>query len=172
MIRLIPLTRLLVLLVLGLSLAGCGFKLRGSAQLPFSTLNIGLPESSALRAEMARTITSSSQTRIVDDPREAQAVLLVLADTQAKNILSLSSAGRVREYELVRNFIFQVNDANGQPLIPRAQIVMRRDISFNDDQVLSKEAEEALLWRDMQTDLMQQLLRRLAAAKPHPAPPN
>lgn len=161
--------RAFTVLLAGLTLAGCGFQLRGSAQLPFSTLNIGLPESSSLRADMARTITSSSQTRIVDDPREAQAVLLVLVDTQAKHILSLSSAGRVREYELVRNFIFQVNDASGQPLIPRSQIVMRRDISFNDDQVLSKEAEEALLWRDMQNDLMQQLLRRLAAARPKPA---
>lgn len=160
--------RLLVPLLLCFLVAGCGFQLRGSAQLPFSTLNIALPESSALRAEMARTITSSSQTRIVDDPQQAQAVLSVLTDTQSKHILSLNSAGRVREYELVRNFAFQVTDPAGQSLIPRSQIVMRRDITFNDDQVLSKEAEETLLWRDMQTDLLQQLLRRLAAAKLKP----
>lgn len=152
-----------------LALAACGFHLRGSAELPFTTLNIALPESSALRAEMARTITSSSQTTIVDNPKEAQAVLSVLADTQTKNILSLNSAGRVREYELVRAFTFKVDDAAGQPLVAPSRIVMRRDITFNDDQVLSKEAEESLLWRDIQNDLLQQLLRRLAAANLKPA---
>ena len=157
------------LLLLAITLTGCGFHLRGSAQLPFKTLNIALPESSALRASMARTITSASETQIVDDPRQAQAVLTVLGDEQAKRILSLNSAGRVREYELVRKFTFQVTDNAGQSLVPRGQIVMRRDLTFDDDQVLSKESEEALLWRDMETDLLQQLLRRLAAAKPQPA---
>jgi len=32
--------------------------------------------------------------------------------------------------------------------------------------VLAKESEEALLYRDMQSDLVQQILRRLAAIKP------
>ncbi|WP_416142349.1 LPS assembly lipoprotein LptE, partial [Hydrogenophaga sp.] len=49
--------------------------------------------------------------------------------------------------------------------IPPSQIVLRRDITYNDNLVLSKEAEEALLWRDIQNDLVQQILRRLAAAK-------
>jgi LPS-assembly lipoprotein len=148
-----------------LIVAACGFQLRGSADLPFATLHIALPESSELRADLARTISSSSKTHVVGDPKEAQAILSVMADTQTKKILSLNSAGRVREYELVRTFVFQVNDSAGQFLVPRSQIVMRRDITFNDDQVLSKEAEEVLLWRDIQNDLLQQLLRRLAAAK-------
>ena len=152
-----------------LFITACGFHLRGSAQLPFTTLNIALPQSSPLRAELARTITSSSQTTIVDNPKEAQAVLSVVSDTQSKNILSLNSAGRVREYELVRSFVFKVDDAAGQPIVVPSRIVMRRDVTFNDDQVLSKEAEETLLWRDIQTDLLQQLLRRLAAANPKPA---
>ena len=148
-----------------LIVAACGFQLRGSADLPFATLHIALPESSELRADLARTISSSSKTHVVGEPKEAQAILSVMADTQTKKILSLNSAGRVREYELVRTFVFQVNDSAGQFLVPRSQIVMRRDITFNDDQVLSKEAEEVLLWRDIQNDLLQQLLRRLAAAK-------
>lgn len=161
--------RRLVVVLCSLVVAACGFHLRGSADLPFATLNIALPQSSELRAELARTIASSSKTRVVDDAKDAQAVLSVLGDTQSKKILSLNSAGRVREYELVRTFVFQVNDAAGQNIVPRSQIVMRRDITFNDDQVLSKEAEEVLLWRDIQNDLLQQLLRRLAAAKPQSA---
>jgi LPS-assembly lipoprotein len=52
--------------------------------------------------------------------------------------------------------------------IPPSTITLRRDITFSDDLVLSKESEEILLWRDMQGDLVQQLMRRLAAAKLQP----
>ena len=72
----------------------------------------------------------------------------------------------MREYQLVRTFGFRVSDANGRELIPPGEIVIRRDITFDDSQVLAKEAEEVLLMRDMEDDLVQQLLRRLAASKP------
>lgn len=146
-------------------LTACGFQLRGSSDLPFETLYIALPESSELHAQLTRTVQASSKTRVVGSAAEAQAVFAVTADNQSKNILSLSSAGRVREYELVRTFAFRVHDARGQELVPAGQIVLRREISFADDQILSKENEEALLRRDMQNDLVQQLLRRLSAAK-------
>ena len=84
------------------------------------------------------------------------------------NILSLSSAGRVTEFQLVRTFAFRVVDQEGRDLLAPGQIVIRRDISFSDATVLLKESEEVLLQRDMQNDLIQQLLRRLAAAKTPP----
>lgn len=158
--------RTLAALLCSLLVAACGFQLRGSTQLPFTSLHIALPESSELRAALARTVTSSSQTRIVDDPRQAQAILSVLSDEPSKRILTLNPAGRVTEYQVVRTVVFQVADPNGREIIPRSQITLHRDITFSDNQVLSKESEEALLWRDMQTDLTQQLLRRLAAANP------
>ncbi|MBI2295534.1 MAG: hypothetical protein HYU76_05770, partial [Betaproteobacteria bacterium] len=49
--------------------------------------------------------------------------------------------------------------------IPASEIVLKRDYSFNDEQALSKESEEALLFRDMRNDAVQQLVRRLQAAK-------
>lgn len=161
-----------LLLLLGvLVLSACGFHLRGSSELPFDTLHIALPETSELRAQLLRTVQAASKTRIVESPKEAQAVFTVTGDTQLKNILSLNSAGRVREYQLVRTFNYRITDATGQELAPPGQIVLRRDISFADDQLLSKENEEALLRRDMQSDLVQQLLRRLAAIKPKAAQP-
>jgi LPS-assembly lipoprotein len=76
----------------------------------------------------------------------------------------------VREYQLVRTFGFRVYDPLGRDLIPPGQIVVKRDITFDDSQVLSKQAEEILLVRDMEDDLVQQLLRRLAASKPEFTP--
>ena len=159
-----------ILLVLAtLLISACGFHLRGDYSLPFETLYIGLPEISDLRAVIKRTVEASTQTRIVDSAKEAEATLLVLADTQEKKILSLNSAGRVREFQLTRTFVFKVVDGKNGVFLPQRALAISREMTFDDSAVLSKAAEEGLLWRDIQNDLVQQLLRRLAAAKPQPA---
>ncbi|OHC65841.1 MAG: hypothetical protein A3H93_17325 [Rhodocyclales bacterium RIFCSPLOWO2_02_FULL_63_24] len=180
------------LLLLGL-LAACGFKLRGSAELPgyklpFATIALALEPTSEFYALLKRNIEASSPgTRVVADASEAEAVLTVVGDTSQKTILSLNAAGRAREYQLVRTFTFKVHanvgaTTSAPPVkytdapavagpveyIAPSSITLRRDITFSDDLVLSKESEEALLWRDMQGDLVQQLMRRLAAAKLKP----
>ena len=162
-------TQLFVTLGLVGLLAACGFQLRGDYALPFQTMSIALAPRSELYAQLKRSIEASSSTRIVDNPKEAEANLVVLGDRNEKVILSLNSAGRAREYDLVRTFSFKVSSANSTDYIPPSQIVLRRDMTFNDDLVLSKESEEVLLWRDIQKDLIQQLLRRLATAKPKAA---
>lgn len=146
-------------------LTACGFQLRGAISLPFSTLYISLPETSDIRAAIKRGVEANGETRVVDNPKEAEALLTVLGDVPEKKILSYSAAGRVREYQLVRTFTFRVHDIAGRDYLPLNTMKITRDISFNDSQVLAKESEEALLQRDMQTDLIRQLLRRLAAAK-------
>ena len=157
--------RRLLLVVMTLLLAACGFQLRGAYTLPFDTLHVALPETAELHAQLKRNIEAATQTRIVGDAKSAQAILTVTSDIPAKNILSLNSAGQVREFELVRTFTFRVHDPANRDLMTPGRIVIRRDITYSDVQVLSKESEEALLWRDIQSDLVQQLLRRLAAAK-------
>ncbi len=160
-------TRLALIAVVFLT--ACGFHLRGSYALPYDSLYIALPQANELRALLRRTISAATATRVVDNAKEAQATLAVVSDSQAKNILSLGSDGRVREFQLVRNFSFQVQAPDGRVLVPTSQLSIHRDITFSDAAVLSKESEEALLWRDIQNDLVQQILRRLAAAKPQPA---
>lgn len=160
------LTALLLLLP-----AACGFQLRGAFSLPFQTLYIAQPETSELRAAIKRQVEAATATRVVDDAKQAEAGLLVVADDNSKDILSLSSAGKVREYQLIRSLSFRVVDPKGQDLLAPATIRVTREITFDDTRVLAKESEEALLRRDMQNDIVQQLLRRLAAAKVHPASP-
>jgi LPS-assembly lipoprotein len=157
--------RLLVLAV-ALLLSGCGFQLRGSYTLPFDTLYIALPKTNELHAMLRRSIEASTRTRLVDSAKGAQVILTITGDQQAKNILSLNTSGRVREFQLVRTVSFRLHDPAGRDWLPASQFAIRRDISFNDAEVLAKESEEVLLWRDMQNDLAQQLLRRLSAANP------
>lgn len=150
-------------------LSACGFQLRGSndqAGLLFKTIYLGFPESSLLGTELKRNIRASGDTAVVNDLKAAQVILEVLAETREKVVLSLNSQGRVREYTLYYKLRFRVKDGKEAELLAPTEIVLKRDISFNEAQVLAKEKEEELLYRDMQTDLVQQILRRLTAIKP------
>jgi LPS-assembly lipoprotein len=181
--------KLSVILLLISLLAACGFKLRGSAELPgyklpFATIALGLDPASEFHAQLKRTIEASSPgTKVISDSAQAEAVLAVLGDNSQKTILSLNAAGRAREFQLERTFTFKVLAKGAATTIapqvkfPDAQveapieyiaasaISVRRQMTFSDDLVLSKESEEATLWRDIQSDVVQQLMRRLAAAK-------
>ena len=154
-------------LALGLGallLAACGFHLRGAAQLPFNTLYIQVGYTSPLGHEIRRNLRASNA-RLVDSPASADATLIIMSEIREKQILSLGGQGRVREYQLRYRIGYQVTDGKTTTLIAPSEILLKRDISFNDSDVLAKEAEEALLYRDMQSDAVNQLVRRLQAAK-------
>jgi len=160
--------RKLIVLLLAVSLTACGFQLRGSFNLPWTTFHIGQPENSEIYAQLKRGIEAGGQTRVVTDIKEAQASLVVLRNDQIKSILSLSATGLVREFQLTRTFTYRVVDPKGQEIVPTASIILQRQMTFDDTHLFAKEAEEAVITRDIQNDLVQQLLRRLAAAKPRP----
>lgn len=154
-----------LVLLLALTLSACGFQLRGSYNLPWETLAIsGVPENNELYFQIKRNIEASSLTKVITDPKEAKASLVVLQNLQHKSILSLSGKGLVREFQLTRTFMYRIQDAQGKEILPASQIVLQRDMTFDDERIFAKEAEEAMIWREMQQDMVQQLLRRLAAS--------
>ena len=146
-------------------LSGCGFHLRGPQALDFATVHINVPEQSEFGAQLRRLIATTGTTRVEEDAARAEARLQILANDRGREILSLTGAGKVREYQLVQSLRFQLLDRAGKALIPPTGLSARREYTFDDSQVLGKEQEEALLYRDMQNDLVQQLMRRLGAAR-------
>jgi len=151
-----------------LSTAACGWQLRGKQTFPFETISV--PGQTPLAVELQRNLAAASdRTRVVAKPAEADAVLSILNEAQEKVILSLNTQGRVREYQLRYRVDYRVWSPKGVDFVPPTVVVLRRDITFN-DQVLAKETEEMQLYREMRADMVQQILRRLAAAKPPPAP--
>jgi LPS-assembly lipoprotein len=163
----IPRRRALIPVIAALLLSACGFHPRGAATLPFDTLYIEAPQGSLFATQLKRVIGNGSSTRITATPAEADATLQVLSEAREKEILSLSAGGRVNELQLRYRLQYQVYDRQKNLITAPGEIVLRRDYSFNDREQLSKESEEALLYRDMQNDAVHQLVRRLqAAAKP------
>ena len=146
-------------------MAGCGFKLRGTAEVPFETLY--LPGATGgIALDLKRNIQAGTKAKVVDDPAKADAVLQFTEESRQKEVLSLTGTGRVREFQLRYRVGFRVHDGKGNDYVPQNTIQLTRDVTFNDTEILAKEQEEQLLFRDMQSDMVQQILRRLAAAKP------
>jgi len=151
-------------LALLLLLAGCGFRLRGTADMPFQTLYLPSADS-GIGLDLKRNVQAGTRARVVDDPKQAEAILVFSDENREKNILSLTGAGRVSEFQLLYRVGFRVHDGKGGDYVPQTSIALTRDITFNDTDVLAKEAEEQLLFRDMQNDMVQQIMRRLAGSR-------
>jgi LPS-assembly lipoprotein len=158
--------RALVAIALSLLVFGCGFHLRGEFTYPFKTVYINSPVP-AMAQELKRSIEASGGTRVVDSAGLAEVILEVPAPVDDKQVLSLSGGGRVREFALAKRVSFSLRDAAGKDWLPAAEIVIRRSYTFSESEVLAREAQEVRLLKEMQTDAVQQIVRRLqAAARP------
>ena len=162
---LIPHPSSLIPLAATLLVAACGFQLRGTATLPFSTLYVQAAPTSQFATQVRRAVRAGSGTRIADRPEQAEVILQIMHELQEKQILSLSGGGRVSEYQLRYRVSFRLTDSKNREHLPASEIVLRRDYSYSDDQTLAREFDEAQLYRDMRNDAVGQLLRRLQAAK-------
>ncbi|HSD99496.1 MAG TPA: LPS assembly lipoprotein LptE [Burkholderiales bacterium] len=155
----------LILLAATLLVAACGFQLRGTAALPFNSMYVQAASTSVFAVQLKRVVVSGSGARITERPEQAEVILQILSEQQEKQILSLSGGGRVSEYQLRYRVSFRLTDSKNREHIPASEIVLRRDYTYNDSQVLATESEEALLYRDMRNDAVSQLVRRLQAAR-------
>ncbi|HEY0062716.1 MAG TPA: LPS assembly lipoprotein LptE [Telluria sp.] len=151
------------------SLSGCGFHLRGSGgeyRMPFKSIFLNFQDTSSLGVELRRNLRGGNLVEVTNDATKAEAQFDVVAESRGKQILSLKGQGRVGEYLLTYTVVFKVTDANGRLLLAPTEISLKRSLPFDERQVLAKESEEVLLYRDMQSDLVQQILRRMTAIKP------
>jgi LPS-assembly lipoprotein len=151
-----------------LATAGCGFKLRAAPNFAFASIYVNMPEGSTLGNELKRVLAANKNLRVNTDAQlmmKSDVILDPLFDQRQKIVVATNAAGLVREFQLRLLFTFRLRTPQGKELIPRAELQQQRDISFNESAVLAKEAEEGLLYRDMQSDIVQQVMRRLAAVQ-------
>jgi LPS-assembly lipoprotein len=152
-------------LVLALLTGACGFTPRGVQALPFATIAINTPRNTTLGDALARGLQKNTSTRVVTT--DASVVLDLQGEFRERQVQVVNAQGRATQYALRDRVRFRLLDTKGRELIEPTELVVQRDISFNDSQRLSKESEENLLYRDMQADLVQQILRRIAATQPY-----
>ena len=160
----LPPSSFFLFLALLFTITGCGFHLRGAETLPFASLAV--IGDSVTAAQLKQSVSKVSGTRLAPKIGEADAGLYVISESRDKIISALSAAGKVREYELRLRVFFRLTDKKGEEIIPSSEIMLFRLLPYDDQQILSKGEEEAMLYRDMQDDIVAQIMRRVAAAKP------
>lgn len=164
--RLHALWALAATLVLSLSLAACGFHLRGALDFVFDTVAVTPETGGAVAPELIRVL--GDRIRPVaprQDQEPPQVIVDILSEGREKVVVGVNASGQVREFQLRMRVKFRMRTPQGRTLIAETELTQQRDISFSEATVLSKEAEETMLFRDMQSDIVQQLLRRMAAVK-------
>jgi LPS-assembly lipoprotein len=156
----------LIALLISLALAGCGFKLRSSQAFAFQTAAVTPENTGGVAGELTRYLGDAIRPLAPGSGGEAPQVIVdILQELREKTVVGVNASGQVREFQLRIKVKFRLRTPQGVELITPAEITQQRDISFSESAVLAKEAEEALLYRDMQSDIVQQLLRRIAAVK-------
>jgi len=153
-----------VLLLLA-ALAGCGFHLSSAPPLPFKTLYIDAPTYSSFAGDLRRYIASGDQPKLTARPEEAQVVLQVMSETQELQILSLTTAGQVAEYQLRYRVVFRLHDNANKDWIAPNEIMLLRDLTYDNNAVLAKANEEELLYQSMREDAVRQTMRRMSQAR-------
>ncbi|SIQ36791.1 LPS-assembly lipoprotein [Pseudacidovorax sp. RU35E] len=147
-------------------LTGCGFRMRGAVQFPFRSIAVtGVP---GVAAELRRALRGQGDLKVLantDPVTEAEAVCELGDEARSSAILSTNSTGQARDLSITLQISYRLRTKDGRELIPKTPLTLSRDISYNENTVLAKEAEQNFLYRDMMQDMAQQLVRRLAAAK-------
>ena len=171
-------SRRLFLTALGLGavpvwLAGCGFQLRQTKDFAFKTLYANFSTTSPLGVELRRNLLGSGRIELWTDPKQmlkADAILDILGEERQQVAVGVSATGQVRELQLRLRVRFRLRTPQGVELIEPVALFQQRDLSFTETAALSKEIEQGILYRDMQTDIVPQIMRRLSAVKPRNTP--
>jgi LPS-assembly lipoprotein len=153
-------------------LSACGFQLRSVGDYPFKTLFANFSTTSPLGVELRRNLLGTGRITLLTEPAQmatADAVLDIQSEERQQAVVGVNASGQVRELQLRLRVRFRLRTPQGQMLIEPVELSQQRDLSFTETAALSKEIEQATMYRDMQTDIVQQIMRRLSAVKPRPA---
>jgi LPS-assembly lipoprotein len=141
--------------------AGCGFQLRGTHAIPYHSLYLDASKDNQTARQLAIALRNRGIV-VTETAKDADAVLKLSQEKKTRAILSLSGSGRVREYRLNYSLSYSLTGKDGREIYPDTTIQSIQDFTYDDNLYLAKTSEETFLYRSMQDNAVQQILRRLA----------
>jgi LPS-assembly lipoprotein len=158
--------RIIGLVIMTCAIAGCGFHLRGAYNLPehLSPLFLDKESMSLLLYKELRSTLKASGVELTDDPAAAASSLVISYEKQTRDVISVDTLGRAREYRLIYRLTFSLM-ASGEAVIDKSNIQLSRNLLFNPAAVLGVAEEMEFIYRDMVRDSVGQILLRLQALK-------
>ena len=162
-----PRRRLLLALGAAPWLAACGFQLRQAPEFGFRRIALAMPNT-ALATELRRQLQGSGRVEVLQEPAHAVGGDVVLespGEQRERTVVSVTATGEVREFQLRLRFGFRLRTPEGRELLPMSEITRQIDQSYSETAALSKEQEALMLYQSMQSDIVQQVMRRLATVR-------
>lgn len=158
----IPGTVLLAGLVVAL-VAGCGFQLRGS-DLRSSVARAYVDAAPRhTYEEPLRAALSRAGAEVIDAPAADALVVELFDERRDRRSISVSDSAVAAEYEVIVGVRYGVRDGAGARLIEPHWLERSRVYRADRDNILGSSEERALLEREMQQELIQQIIRALDA---------
>lgn len=150
--------------------SACGFRLRGSVSIPYKVIAITGNPSPLLRADLETIILTGSDSKIANNPKDADLILDIINEQNTREILAYNANGQISAYRLNSRVAFRATDQNGADIVPDSEIYVTRDMDFSVSTVLASDVQQAQFTNAMRNDLSLQILRRVAASARNRAP--
>lgn len=134
------------------------------AGFPFSSIYLKSNAPTPFIADLQNSL-ELYKIKVTNSSAEADITLEIVSEASDKQILAISGAGQVREFQLSYRVSLRAYDKQMNAWLPADEITLQRSLTYDDAQILAKEQEETLIFRDMRSDAVQQVMRRLSRAK-------
>ena len=161
--------RLILCLLLLASLSACGFQLRNSrpdSRLPFTTLYLDVARNSQLERDLRSAILAQEGTKLMGDAKSAAATVRIVSEAEERKILTLNANGQVRELSLLYRLRYEVKETDGTVLLKPTELALQAFMSYSEAQALAKETEQKMIFSDLRSDAINQMIRQMAQLKP------
>lgn len=151
------------ILLVALLVSGCGWHLRGYGDAPqtFSSIYIGSKNS---HSELVRELGRAFKSQGIDvkaNANEAEYGLIIIDERRKRRTATVSGSARISEQELTESVDYSVLNSDGSIALPLTTATVDRIFEYNEDNILATDDEAQLLRREMQRDLVRQMLNRL-----------
>ncbi|MGZ5055415.1 MAG: LPS-assembly lipoprotein LptE [Methylobacter sp.] len=154
------LTKKAVIFVMALFLSACGYHLRGALELPANMKNVYVEGGSSSLLEQFKQVMKSSSAQLASSRKDAGIVVKIANEQFNRRVLSLSSRGKSNEFELEYRLDYEFADAKDAVLMPRQSVDVRREY-YNDQQfMIAKDQEEAVIRNEMYQQAVQTIVNR------------
>jgi LPS-assembly lipoprotein len=150
------------------ALGACGWRLRGKVDLPYKNILISGNLTQELRDDLDMLLRVND-IQIVKVAKDAELILEIISEQNARQVLSYNSAGQITAYRIISRIVFRAFDPNGIELMSESDIYLTRDIDFNQSNIQAFDQQVAEYVKNMRIDIVSQLMRRLASIKKLPS---
>ncbi|MEJ2694797.1 MAG: LPS assembly lipoprotein LptE [Candidatus Thiodiazotropha sp.] len=153
------------LLLLLITLTGCGFHLKGYQQVASPALDGLYVVAGEQRATLAGTLARNLRiggVQLAADAKSAKARLEITNERQQSRVLAVDAGGKALDRELKLVVSFRLTRASeGESQTQTLELV--RQLSYSGTDELGQRNEAALLADDMRNEMANQIVRRLEA---------